>query len=705
MSPATVDVTSQGAYVYFTAHITDDDSGVSQTQSQVSLDSPSGTSYSCANCSFKLQSGTDNDGIFQAEAYLPAGVAPGQYTVFMTLFDNAGNEKIWSSSDLQASGYPYEVAVTNATGDVTPPAVAGVDVVTPSVDVSGGDGVFEVQIHLTDDKSGVQNLGVYGDTPEGTSGGYYDVGNPTLVSGTNIDGWWDVKLGLPQHTPGGTWTFGVYVWDNAANHASYDSSQLEADGYANSFSVNSPEADTEAPKLVSFSMTPSAVDVENTDQTVTIQMHVTDNMTGVDASYSQMAIQSVIEHQYDFPHQAFQLVSGTATDGVYQTTMTIPRASETGAWPIGVSVRDKVANAANYGMWGQSLVTIGAVPVEVVYNIPLPPLNVQAIAGDAEALVRWQPADDRGSPVTSYTVTESPQGVTETVDGSKTSVTMAGLRNGVEHQFVVTAVNAAGPSNPSLPANATPTTAGYWIAGDDGSVRRFGQVPDFGSASGLNLVAPVVGMAAAPGDQGYWLVTSDGGVFSYGPGARFFGSTGAVHLSKPIVGVAADPATGGYWLVASDGGVFAFNAPFYGSTGGIHLNKPIVGIAAAPDGAGYWLVASDGGVFSFGPGAKFYGSTGAVHLSKPIVGVAADPATGGYWLVASDGGIFAFNAPFYGSTGGIPLAQPIVGMAAPAPGRGYWLVARDGGVFGFGPDAGFFGSGAGSEGRVVGLAS
>ncbi|MGP8008608.1 MAG: protease pro-enzyme activation domain-containing protein [Acidimicrobiales bacterium] len=187
--------------------------------------------------------------------------------------------------------------------------------------------------------------------------------------------------------------------------------------------------------------------------------------------------------------------------------------------------------------------------------------------------------------------------------------------------------------------------------------------------------------------HGFWVAAADGGVFAYGD-AQFFGSAGGLHLNKPVVGMAVTPDQGGYWLVASDGGIFAYgDAGFYGSTGSLHLNEPIVGMAATPDGKGYWLVASDGGIFAYGD-AGFYGSTGSLHLNKPIVGMAATSTGNGYWLVASDGGVFAFGAaPFYGSMGGHPLNQPIAGIVAstyPTPDSGYWMYAGDGGVFAFG---------------------
>ena len=232
---------------------------------------------------------------------------------------------------------------------------------------------------------------------------------------------------------------------------------------------------------------------------------------------------------------------------------------------------------------------------------------------------------------------------------------------------------------------------GYRFVASDGGVFDFGDAGFWGSTGGLQLNAPVVGMATTPSTNGYWLVASDGGIFNYGD-AGFFGSMGGQHLNRPIVGIATAPGGNGYWLVASDGGIFGFgSAHFFGSTGGQHLNKPIVGMAATPDGGGYWLVASDGGIFAYGD-AQFYGSTGSLALNSPVVGMAAGPGGNGYWLVASDGGIFTYgSANFYGSAGSIHLNEPVVGMAAAPGGNGYWLVASDGGIFTYG-NIPFFGS-------------
>jgi beta-lactamase class A len=95
-------------------------------------------------------------------------------------------------------------------------------------------------------------------------------------------------------------------------------------------------------------------------------------------------------------------------------------------------------------------------------------------------------------------------------------------------------------------------------------------------------------MASTPDGGGYWLVARDGGVFSFGD-AGFHGSAGGLRLTQPVVGMAASASGQGYWLAASDGGVFSFgDAAYHGSAAGQSLKEPVVGIGRS--GNGYWLV-------------------------------------------------------------------------------------------------------------------
>jgi hypothetical protein len=250
-----------------------------------------------------------------------------------------------------------------------------------------------------------------------------------------------------------------------------------------------------------------------------------------------------------------------------------------------------------------------------------------------------------------------------------------------------------------------PLVQGYYLTDAKGLVYSFGNAKYYGEiASGLNLNAPIVGIAATPDGGGYWLVASDGGIFSFGD-AQFYGSTGGLHLNAPIIGITSTPDGGGYWLLASDGGIFSYgDAHFYGSTGSLKLNKPVVSMTKTPDGGGYLLVASDGGVFAFGD-ANFEGSAANYTLAKPINGLVESPDGGGYLMSASDGGVFAFgDGHYYGSANTLNLKAPIEGIESTPDFNGYWEFAQDGGVFAYG-DAQFYESEGGIvEPGIVGMA-
>ena len=145
------------------------------------------------------------------------------------------------------------------------------------------------------------------------------------------------------------------------------------------------------------------------------------------------------------------------------------------------------------------------------------------------------------------------------------------------------------------------------------------------ASAALPPLPPLPSIPPPPINGGYQLAASDGGIFNYGD-ANFYGSAGGIHLNKPIVGMASTPDGKGYWLVASDGGIFNYgDAKFYGSAGALHLNQPIVGMASTPDGGGYLLVATDGGIFNYGD-AVYAGSAGSLHLNQPIVAMSATAA-------------------------------------------------------------------------------
>lgn len=126
-----------------------------------------------------------------------------------------------------------------------------------------------------------------------------------------------------------------------------------------------------------------------------------------------------------------------------------------------------LANGTAYTFLVTAVNAVGAGPLSTPSapvspaTTPGAPGNVVAqLAGDAAVKVTWSaPASNGGSPVTGYTVTSSPDGLTATVDGAATSATVPGLAVGTTYTFTVRAANAKGTGPASAPSNAVKAAA------------------------------------------------------------------------------------------------------------------------------------------------------------------------------------------------------------------------------------------------------
>ena len=90
---------------------------------------------------------------------------------------------------------------------------------------------------------------------------------------------------------------------------------------------------------------------------------------------------------------------------------------------------------------------------------PDAPAISSVVAGNGTATITFAPpANTGGAPITSYTVTSSPDGITSS--GASSPIVVTGLTNGVRYVFTVTATNAVGtgPASAASSAGVTPTS-------------------------------------------------------------------------------------------------------------------------------------------------------------------------------------------------------------------------------------------------------
>lgn len=136
----------------------------------------------------------------------------------------------------------------------------------------------------------------------------------------------------------------------------------------------------------------------------------------------------------------------------------------------------------------QSFTGTGSYTVHVAAIAPGAPTGVSATGGDTQASVSFTaPANTGGSPITGYTVTSSPGGLTGS--GASGPITVSGLTNGTAYTFTVTATNVVGPGAPSAASNAVTPRGGQTITFSNPGTQNFGTTPTLtaSSTSGLQV--------------------------------------------------------------------------------------------------------------------------------------------------------------------------------------------------------------------------
>ncbi len=132
------------------------------------------------------------------------------------------------------------------------------------------------------------------------------------------------------------------------------------------------------------------------------------------------------------------------------------------------AVMTGLTSGASYSFTVTAIDSVGGGPASAPSNtvtltaVPLPPTAVHGSPSSGSAVVTWAPNSPGTSPITGYSVTSSPGGIT--VDaGTATTAIVRGLANGTTYTFTVSARNALGTSAASAASNlVTPLAGTSW---------------------------------------------------------------------------------------------------------------------------------------------------------------------------------------------------------------------------------------------------
>jgi len=350
----------------------------------------------------------------------------------------------------------------------TPPDLRHLAFSPSSVDITSADA--PVTVHLTVQASAGFASGCISLNKPNSSVEYTGVcfDGDQRVSGTATSGMYDVTLVMRHYAHTGFYAVGgITLVDVNGARVTYRAGDLAAEGFPYGVTVTGT-SDNTAPTLVSLDFSADSGDLAAGPFTSIVTAHVTDSQSGyagfcIDFGSPQFPNSAGGASACLFPAQR---ISGTAQDGVYQATLTIPQNASPGRYPIlQYHLQDDAQNFVNLN--ASQLESFGAPAALIMSNsndtVPSPPRSVTATAGDTAATVSWlAPTSNGGAPVLGYTVTSSHGAQTATVNGTTNTAVVNGLTNGTPYTFTVHATNGVGSSVESTPSNqvvpeSTPT--------------------------------------------------------------------------------------------------------------------------------------------------------------------------------------------------------------------------------------------------------
>ena len=156
-------------------------------------------------------------------------------------FDRLGNTRCYKTADLQAMGVPTIIHIDSVT-DITPPALQSLTFTPHSINTVTGSNVMNITAHITDNISGVANLGITFYNSDYSSTDNTDL---EITGGTSTDA---IETGtLPWRSTDKSGSYTIYnlcVSDLAGNTTCYTNDQLKAMGITTTVGViTGPNAD------------------------------------------------------------------------------------------------------------------------------------------------------------------------------------------------------------------------------------------------------------------------------------------------------------------------------------------------------------------------------------------------------------------------------------------------------------------------------
>ncbi|MGL4401179.1 MAG: DUF7035 domain-containing protein [Luteolibacter sp.] len=232
--------------------------------------------------------------------------------------------------------------------DTAAPQVVSIAIAPGAVDVSATSQDLTVTLRITDDESGLEYANIYLIDSDNNFILSRFINLSQRISGTNLDGIYEVTATVPLYAKPGTWRIDTRLEDAAQrvretgpNNEPYP---VPADAL---FTVtNDGTIDVQGPAVESFAVFPAAIFTDDSSGQVMATFRCTEDLSGF--SYGFIYVN---DPEGNFRAELFayfqdaQRTSGDTFDGTYTVPVIIPQGSMPGTWELSVWARDEVGNS------------------------------------------------------------------------------------------------------------------------------------------------------------------------------------------------------------------------------------------------------------------------------------------------------------------------------------------------------------------------
>jgi hypothetical protein len=362
-----------------------------------------------------------------------------------TIVGGSGNDTLigGSGADKLDGGTGSNTCTTDSSdkkpvscGDTVKPVIASWNV--KSVDAATGVKTVTATGRVTDSFSGVKSVRFELDGPSNAV--YAQTAGRT--AGSALDGTWTATITLPANAPVGAYKLAVSAADVAGNSASVNTSSTVTKA--------APAGDVTKPVVVSWTVSATTVDTSTGPKAETVSAHITDNLSGVKS----------VQLELDGPGgavyaQPATLKTGTALDGTWSATITMPAGAPAGSYTVAATAVDTAGNSIHV-VSASPLVTqtnTGDVTAPVAQDWTV--AYKTTLTGSLVAKVTAHVTDDFAGVKTVAFELDGPNGVVYTVpatfsatDGTWTgTITSPANAPHGEYHLAITAADNAGNSH------------------------------------------------------------------------------------------------------------------------------------------------------------------------------------------------------------------------------------------------------------------